>query len=475
VKLNLALYKRALLTDGRRFVFYGSWLLMGVLLLIILYSLNQFPGGAGGLRFLTFVGYTNFFFILLAGVFGFSSSITEEKEEETIGLLIMTGVSPFTLLVSKAGARFTRGLLLVLSQVPFIILAVTLGGVSPNQVYAVYITLAAFMFFLSLFCTWVSLLSPNNRFSATTCFLAVVVLILLTMLFGSWGLIGYREKVGILQVYAFTEILLTGYNGYFIPEQFYTAISGGFFFFFLSLFTFNEFAMRQPKQGKSKKKVKNGKRAWQTALAWKEFHFQLGGFKSWIAQGLIYIIVLILVLSYTESYERAEALIAFMFFTSWILMLMLLTVIVSVIFSSEFKAGTHSSIFTLPIDHGAIFWSKAFGGFIYLLPSLIIFILTFIYMMNDQGAPPAEVVFIILSNIFVYLCLTSYLSLIIRIGAFIAAGAIIAVFYIIVGLLLFRMIRSGEAFTVFTVIINTVAGLSFIAMTNIKLTEMKSR
>ena len=83
--------------------------------------------------------------IVLAGISFFATAITEEKEEETLGLLKMAGLNPLGLLLGKSTSRLINTLLLLGVQFPFTLLAVTLGGATVTQIVAGYAALAAFL------------------------------------------------------------------------------------------------------------------------------------------------------------------------------------------------------------------------------------------------------------------------------------------------------------------------------------------
>src|SRR5258706_7234068 len=145
-----ALFERQLRQDARAIITYGARL---ALVLVILFSLVSAQAttlvvGAPGLSFFSTVVFINFFFISLAGLGYFSSAITEEKEEGTLGLLRMTGMQPLAILLGKSTARLLGALLFLLAQLPFTLLAVTLGGVSLTQILAAYATLIAYMLLL---------------------------------------------------------------------------------------------------------------------------------------------------------------------------------------------------------------------------------------------------------------------------------------------------------------------------------------
>jgi hypothetical protein len=87
--------------------------------------------------------------ILLAGLSYFSSSITEEKEEQTLGLMLLTGLSPLGILLGKSTSRLIQAGWLVILQIPFVLLSVTLGGVTLAQVLAAWSMLLALLWFVA--------------------------------------------------------------------------------------------------------------------------------------------------------------------------------------------------------------------------------------------------------------------------------------------------------------------------------------
>ena len=105
-------------------------------------------GGAPGLVFLQSATWLQAVFLTISGLGYFASAITEEKEEETLGLLRMTNLNPLSILLGKSTSRLCGALLLLAAQVPFTLMAVTLGGVSSGQVFAAYATLGAYTFLL---------------------------------------------------------------------------------------------------------------------------------------------------------------------------------------------------------------------------------------------------------------------------------------------------------------------------------------
>jgi hypothetical protein len=98
---------------------------------------------APGLQIFRWVMWANVTFIYLSSVGYFAAAVAEEREEETLGLLLMAGVSPTTLLFGKSISRLIVATLVLAAQLPIVSLCSTFGGVLQIQVHA---------FFFALFC-----------------------------------------------------------------------------------------------------------------------------------------------------------------------------------------------------------------------------------------------------------------------------------------------------------------------------------
>ena len=139
LRATLALFVRSLRVDTRSASPYVARL--GILALflfaIISVKLNIEHVSAPGLWLYTAVTMLNFVALTLATPVFFSTAITEEKEDMTLGLLRMTSLGPLAILVGKGGGRLVAILLILLVQVPFTLLAITLGGVAFEQIMRV--------------------------------------------------------------------------------------------------------------------------------------------------------------------------------------------------------------------------------------------------------------------------------------------------------------------------------------------------
>jgi hypothetical protein len=135
--------------------------------------------GAPGLEFVRFLSVLSFVMLTMCGAFYFPSVITEEKEQQTLGLLRMAGVGPATLLVGKSVGRLGVVLLLMLMAVtlPYWWLAVTLGGVTLWQVGAVAVVLGSHLVLVSQVGTFFSVVCRTT--GRASVWSAIVILSLL--------------------------------------------------------------------------------------------------------------------------------------------------------------------------------------------------------------------------------------------------------------------------------------------------------
>lgn len=160
-----ALLGRSLRIDSRSWQVHLARL---GLLLAIYFSLSfafatSTRFGAPGLRFFRAIVWLNTIFATLLGIGFFSTAISEEKEEDTLGLMQMAGIIPLGILMGKVGGRLCQALLLIVVQYPFTLLAVTMGGVTPNQIQCAFIGLANYVLLLAGLGLLCSTVASSNR------------------------------------------------------------------------------------------------------------------------------------------------------------------------------------------------------------------------------------------------------------------------------------------------------------------------
>ncbi len=153
---------------------------------------------APGRDLLETLGWANFWAVTIAGVLLFAPTITEEKEDQTLGLLRMTGIGPASLLLGKALPQLVQLLLILIVQLPLVWLTLTLGGVDwplMMNVYLVVFTQLMGVVALSM------LASVMMRTSGGAVVLAAA-LVFFWMFFGTtgvlilWDVIWYATGIG---------------------------------------------------------------------------------------------------------------------------------------------------------------------------------------------------------------------------------------------------------------------------------------
>lgn len=172
-----ALLERSLRIDARAWSTHLTRLgLLGAIYFSLSYSLlTSFMFGAPGLRFFQGIAYLDATFMTLLGIGFFATSITEEKEEDTLGLMLMAGISPLGILAGKSGGRLWQSLLLIAVQFPFVLLAVTMGGVMYTQVWSATFALLAYMVFLAGFGLLCSTLSPRGQTASAWMIVGLII------------------------------------------------------------------------------------------------------------------------------------------------------------------------------------------------------------------------------------------------------------------------------------------------------------
>ena len=147
----VALLTRALRLDARqlRNHLFRLAFVTFIYLSMLMATIQSAFVGAPGLMFFSQIAWLNVMFITCAGIGYFSSAITEEKEEETIGLLQMAGLNHIGILLGKSTSRLIQVMLLLVVQFPFMLLAVTLGGVTTHQIIAAYVDVLSFTVLLA--------------------------------------------------------------------------------------------------------------------------------------------------------------------------------------------------------------------------------------------------------------------------------------------------------------------------------------
>lgn len=298
----LALVGRSLRVDSRSLQSHLArfGLTAAIYVALCVAQWNSMSFGAPGLRFFYGIGYLNLTFMTLLGLSFFSTSISEEKEEDTLGLMLMAGISPLGILIGKSGGRLAQAMLLIAVQYPFTLLAVTMGGVTQAQVSAVYLGLAAYLVFLAGFGLLCSTIGSNNRSAAAYMTLGLATYLLVPRLAASvLAYLASNRMAVTIQARAILEpiarfsvfeqmgwILTTGYGDPSFSWQVISNLSTGLLCFGLAWALFGLFS-RQPgtevmtrgliARSRGRLRWFSPGRPWANPFAWKDYYFVSGG------------------------------------------------------------------------------------------------------------------------------------------------------------------------------------------------------
>jgi len=484
----LALFVRSLREDSRLKFSYFTRAGFVTVILLFLFSAQSELGwtNAPGLRFFETVMVVDLVFVILAGLSYFSSAISEEKEEATLGLLRMTNLNPLSILLGKSTSRLCTAVLLFTAQLPFTLLAVTLGGIALRQIFAAYLSIAAFLVFVSNLALLASVL---NRRSSTAALLTGVGLL---FFFGvvpvaAWfaalpvrlGLLGAGNGLSNLLVgfatlaegaspfMRMSKILATGFHGDVFSFQVASNLVMGLGFFLLSWAIFEKFCGEQketapPRAGVARSRGKrrvlfSPGRPWGLALAWKDFYFTTGG-KLWILIKLfIYGAPLLVIRCVPSQLGGPSSWEEFGIGAFWIMLVFIfveLAFAASNLFRNEHQGQTLSTLAMLPGSMARIAYEKLLGivpsllaAGAYLAFSLPLVMKPFLRQMNSTSAREefwmASIFFTTQSLLFLHLVAT--LSLYVKRGALPLSIALQFLLYLF-AMFVFAGSRNEEAF-----------------------------
>ena len=399
----LALFIRALREDVRsKSMYWARGGLVGIVLLNLgTTQLTMGWAGAPGLVFFNSVVHINLFFISLAGLSYFSSAITEEKEDMTLGLLRMTNLNPLSILLGKSASRQIGALLLLISQFPFTLLAVALGGVTLAQIIAAYSCLAAYTLFLGNLALFFSVMTRRSITAAIFTFC-----VLFGFLFGSWivryPVLGLLEFLRIIPsnppspwlegfltrwqqaspITRLGDIGITGFSDGPLCFQVLTNVLLGGAFFLGAWAIFDVFCSEQPEAAPSRGLLtRSGKRfrifspsrPWRGSLLWKDYFFLGGGHIGALVKLVIYSALLALMIYLNRANSNLwEDTVLIALWVSVFVISLEVAFIASRVFRQERVWKTWSSLAMLPMSTRRIAYQKIAGCLISVWPALVI-------------------------------------------------------------------------------------------------------
>ncbi|MBM82351.1 MAG: hypothetical protein CMJ78_17435 [Planctomycetaceae bacterium] len=418
--------------------------------------------GAPGLHYFGVIAVMNFGLISLAGVSFFSTAITEEKEEETLGLLTMAGINPLGILLGKSTNRMIRSMLLLMVQIPFALLSVLLGGVTGHQIFSAYVALAAYMILVANIGLLASVYCGRSS-SAGAVSLAVLLGLLggpalvklVVKMFVRYGgmAVGNPMEIsinsacdqylGLTVAYRLNGIWETGFKQSAFSWQVLSNTALGFLLFvsawLLLMWRVRQGRFDSPQRSGSifrrEREYRNPfSRVWANPLVWKDYYFLAGGNEFVLVKLIIYPVICLsitIVMFYMGFMYRnhwPDYGVAIMV-TALALMAIETAAFASRIFHDELKWNTLSVTLLMPRSVSRIAYGKAVGCLLSLFPSLLFFFIgtmmapeTFGFWLFRPESWGCVIVFVL------FLHMTAYLSLIVKWGAMPLAIAVLFVF-----------------------------------------------
>jgi hypothetical protein len=401
----LALLTRSLRQDARQLRNHVFRLAFVAFMYMALLTASVTSGmfGAPGLRLFQQIAWLNVLFISCAGIGYFASAITEEKEEETIGLLQMAGLNPLGILLGKSTSRLIQASMLLVVQFPFMLLAVTLGGVTPHQIFAAYAALLAYMILLAnVALVWSTIcLRGGSAAGMTTLLLALygvmptTAKLIKTELAGTgWTgthwltqtvmtSLDWMAESSVFE--QMTVIMTTGFNQPTFSRQVISNSAGGFVGFLLAWILFVPCTRNSAAGGASRGVVLKSTtrvrflspgRSWPLPLVWKDYQFIAGGYVFAVIKLIGYAALLPTVIMWHSYFGYggaagmwSEVGVLYVSCLMWAVIIEA-CILASRIFHDEVRLQTLSSLLMLPRSIPYLAYSKALGCLLGLLPSL---------------------------------------------------------------------------------------------------------
>ena len=469
---TFALFIRSLREDTRaKFTPIGRASLVLVVLFFIAIQQRSFARQpAPGLQVFFTVMMVNLFGLVLGGITAFCSAITEEKEDDTLGLLRMTNLSPLAILFGKGISRLVSGVLLIVSQLPFTMLCVTLGGVSAATIWKGYEVLLCTLFFLCCLGLLTSVIAKRTGVAvAITVFVGAVLYVGVPIIYmtnfarnpwsGAPTQSPVQEALGWVMannpLYQLTMLTQGGGRGFLptagSPWLFHGV--AGVVCFLLAWALFGRFCSGTAETAPKKKSAKPGSKSLRSPrpgsrpLVWKDFWFLIGGRRGLISRFIGYGVLTFGIIawaiaenSYMESKVVGEMMVVFAGFGLGVE----LVIGSASIFGLERKGLTLSSLLTLPVPLGRIVRHKILGVLGSFIPGLCFVglgmamtpesVVSFFDDVTRRDADTAVFIYMLLHLIAVPL-LTCWLSLKMRRGAVAAAIAIGVIWNVLLGVM----------------------------------------
>lgn len=405
----LALLVRALRTESRDIkshLFRFGLAVVIVMILMTGLSAIDYETAPGRVMFKSMI-IANWVVVTLAAGTFFSIAISEETEQQTLGLLRMANVSPLALLLGKWLPRLLSAIVLILIQFPFTWLTVTLGGVNLQQIMASYLMLLAHLFLVGNLGLLCSVLRPNSASACALTFTlmvaskavpAMIMACLYFLTYNDWidrsvANEFYQNVYSTLSSWSasgrlFGEILSTSFKGSAWSPQVISNLIGGVCLFLTAWLIFDRVTMKHMSGSPARiniftrlfsRKRRSSSRTWDWAIGWKDFRQIAGGKRTIIVKFSLYVGLYILIVSLNQmgryrdlgkSLEESLMILAWIIF--FILLPLELCFVAARLFRPELNDHTWSTLLTLPKTLPEIAYSKIGGAILGVVPSVVV-------------------------------------------------------------------------------------------------------
>lgn len=376
----------------------GSVLLIFCFLLAAHLKSSFSTSSAPGLQFFQSIAYLGLALTTLAGVGHFSHSITEEKEEGTLGLLLLANISPLGILLGKSTSKILTVLLLFAAQFPFALLAITLGGISVAQIVAIFVALGSYLFLIANVALLTSVWAKRSSQAASGMVLFLILLFGLAPAFSATvgrlkpSIISFmpwiqpvsdqldqlHQSVSVIKQF---DLIFEGNARFSILSwQCWSSLLLGGCAFLLAWESFRRFVwapdVDKPQRLLFRSPTRRWSplvgRVWRLANAWKDYHFLTGGHLSFVLKIVVYAMAAWCCLHFRQEIRKGLDVDGVLMFRNVMLVILSLEVLIlsGQFFQFERISGTLPTLLMLPYTVGRISYSKLSGCFISLIPTV---------------------------------------------------------------------------------------------------------
>ncbi len=412
---TITLLSRSIRADAQQRMPHAFRIGSVVFILILLVSAHVHAAesevSAPGLQFFQYLAYLLIALITLAGMGHFANAITEEKEEGTLGLLLLADISPLSILLGKSTNRILSAWLIFLAQFPFALLALTLGGITVLQIVQVYISLAAYLFLIANLALLVSVLCQRTGEALA----AMGVLSVLLHGFFPWlsyvtgrliisdylplrssvgefvnGLLAFHEETSV--VFEVQKILDPTKHADLLSVQMFSNFWLGILCFGFAWLSFRRIVWAPDASSPSRSTMPSATsrlisfipRPWVHALIWKDFHFLAGGPFVFMLKSVLYPVFIAISYLYAGIVESAAGMPISLFVRQSVLVVLIVELMIysSGLFHSEKKWGTLPTLLMLPKTVAYLGYSKVLGCLLGSIPTLVAYVAV---VLTDPG------------------------------------------------------------------------------------------